>query len=870
MCKINLNNNININADINKVNNFKPIPVSQDKNIPLSKDELKITKETNKDSFSSPKILKSTMPNISFITDRKIEESKFTLNKDNSSVLVNLKIDIKDKDGINNFSKNDIVGTIKEGDITINGDIFNKAFSSLKGYKNQQGKRTTEIKDVYFDKKDNSYTLDVKVTQNITKSGIPAFWDNFQVKFKTDGSGKLSAKLEENWIFDSLIIGKLESTIKDKINSNLSGKYKGLSINVSKNKNEIVFSPEIKNMEINIGKNKSFVIDKAETNKAKFSIDNSGNVNIKLKDVSIEGSSSQNISNDNNQKPDFAKIELKAGIDKNNQRQMYSNGQLEINLDESETSKIKVGKEVLGHYLKSGTIENNFSLFIKQDKDKKPDIESKNTVSIKNASLDGVKNKVSIETDLSLSFSDSEGMTLETIKEPQEDFRIKTSNNGIKPIIGGANFFNEMSTMIQNTKESINLETFELKDDWSGNKVAYMMIKKSAGLETDDNKVSLDKLAPKGVDVKVIFNSWQGNIEEGEKTEKMLEKNITKVKDEIKSSSLPEDKKKELIDNIDKNMKYKFFTDGLLRSDHRKVFVTDGSVASVGGINMNDFHLGKDSAHDIMVKIAGPEVRNVQKEFLENWFEFNNIEKPNDKDFDTMLKSESFLTQNLASLQEKGAFKTNSKVGVLVTDDFQTDISKGILKLIDDSKKDIYIEQAFFTDSKINDKLKEAMKRGVNVNVIVAKNSLSSHIFNDANLYSAYQLLKEQKNGSAGKINLYYYDDTGAYNKHIHTKGISSDGERAIIGSANMVGRSLDTPFHKINDDGTKQNIMYNKEMSLYFEGSDAVKDIDNQLFKNDIKTKSKLITPDEMEEMVKQAGGESEIKKKFLMAFVT
>lgn len=63
---------------------------------------------------------------------------------------------------------------------------------------------------------------------------------------------------------------------------------------------------------------------------------------------------------------------------------------------------------------------------------------------------------------------------------------------------------------------------------------------------------------------------------------------------------------------------------------------------------------------------------------------------------------------------------------------------------------------------------------------------------------------------------------------------------------------------------------MYNKEMSLYIEGENAVKNIDDKLFKNDITTKTKEITHDEIEEMVKKAGGEEAIKKKFLMAIVT
>lgn len=860
MCKVTTNNSfISLNIHNLKNNSLKLISKIEDKVSFTSNDNIKISSNrTSNEIFSKPHINLSNNLN-----------TRENINN-NNEVILDLKLDIKDKDGINNFSKEDISGRIKEGSISINKDIFDKAFSSLKGFKSEQGKRVTEIKDVKFDKNDSSYTIDIKVTQNITKSGIPAFWDNFQVKIKTDSNGKLSTKLDKNWIFDSIIMDKLESTVKDKINSSISNKYKGININIQRNKDELAFIPDIKGLEVPISKDKTFFIDKAEASKAKFFIDKNGNIDINLKDVAIVGSTSKTENIKLNEKEDSAEINLKAKITKDNKKEIISNGKININISEKEAINVKVGKEVLGHYLKSAEIENEFDIKINQDGNSKPDIQSKNTLNIKNASFDGKIEKVNISTDLSLKINDKDGITLEPIKQLEKDFKIKTSNNGIQPIIGGANFFNEMSNMIKDAKESVNLETFELKDDKTSNKLTYMLIKKAAGLDTDENKVNISKISSKGIDVKIIFNSWQGNLEEGEKTIKMIERNISKIKEEINTSNLSDSQKKEAIENIEKNMKYKFFTDGLLRSDHRKVFVVDGAIANVGGININDFHLANDSAHDLMIKVAGPEVRNVQKEFLENWHEFNNLEKPKEEDWNKLLKSESFLTNNLNELQKKGEFKSNAKVGTLVTDDFQTDISKGILNLIDSANKEIYIEQAFFTDSKINEKLKEAIKRGVEINVIVAKDSLSAHIFNDGNLYSAYQLLKEQKNGASGKINFYYYQDTGFANKYIHTKGISVDGNKAIIGSANMVGRSLDTPFHKINEDGSKQNIMYNKEMSLYLEGNDAVQDINDKLFKTDIKTKSKLITPNEMEEMVKKAGGEEELRKKFLMAFVT
>ncbi|MFN8577908.1 MAG: phospholipase D-like domain-containing protein [Candidatus Sericytochromatia bacterium] len=861
----------------------------------ICSDEINISTKQNKSTFAKPKLSFNKSDNKTELAKKNayydnekqicvdpknlidksknhVDISKFTLDKSNSDVLIDMSLEVKDKNGFNNTLKNDIQGKIKNGEININHDLFDKALYSMKGVKTQDGQRTTEIKNVSFDKKDKSYTFDIKVTQNISKIGLPLAWDNFKVKFKTDSNGKLSAKVEDNWIFDSMIVDKLENIIKDKVKSNIPEKYRSININVQKNKNELILTPEIKNLSVPIAENKEFNIEHIEGEKAKFKIDESGSININLKDVGIKGSSGKEESKVSENNPDEAEIDLKIGIGKNKEKQVYAKGKLGINVDEKETASIKIGKENLGSYLKSTKILNDFSVYVKQDTQNKLEVESKNHVYLQDTKVNATDRVVNMSTNLSLKFDKDNGINLEVIEETDnKELNLKTSLNGVETIVGGHNFYNHIQNRIKEAKESINLETFELKDDSTSNAISYNLIKRAAGLNPEENKISISKQNSKGLDVKIIFNSWQGIKEEGEHTEKMLERNINKIKTEINTSSLTKSQKEQAINNIDKNFKYKFFTDGLLRSDHRKAFIVDGKTASVGGININDFHLGKDSAHDIMLDIAGPEVRNVQKEFLENWFEFNNLKQPDESTWNQLLKSESDLNKNLNQLQKNGKYKSQSNVGVLVTDDHQTDISKGILKLIDDSKKEIFIEQAFFTDTKINEKLKEAMRRGVDVNVIVSKDSLSAHIFNDGNLYSTYQLLKEHKNGATGNVKLFLYEDNeGYFRKHIHTKAISADGNKAIVGSANMVGRSLDSPFQLINEDGSKQNIMYNKEMSLYLDGESAVKNIDDSLFKNDIKTKTKEISHQEIEEMVKKAGGEEAIKKKFLMAIVT
>jgi cardiolipin synthase len=59
-------------------------------------------------------------------------------------------------------------------------------------------------------------------------------------------------------------------------------------------------------------------------------------------------------------------------------------------------------------------------------------------------------------------------------------------------------------------------------------------------------------------------------------------------------------------------------TDDLLHFDHRKVIVIDGRVAFVGGPGIED-HYADDTFHDVMLRLEGPIVAQLQAVFLLSW-----------------------------------------------------------------------------------------------------------------------------------------------------------------------------------------------------------------------------------------------------------
>ncbi len=98
--------------------------------------------------------------------------------------------------------------------------------------------------------------------------------------------------------------------------------------------------------------------------------------------------------------------------------------------------------------------------------------------------------------------------------------------------------------------------------------------------------------------------------------------------DEIGSHALPESYKQELRDagaevnefNTRKGRRNRF---QLNFRNHRKIVVTDGQVAWIGGHNVGDEYLGKDPKfghwRDTHVRIEGPAVLKAQVSFLEDW-----------------------------------------------------------------------------------------------------------------------------------------------------------------------------------------------------------------------------------------------------------
>lgn len=795
-----------------------------------------------------------------------LDPGLFTANLSNSQVVASLDLELKDRDGLQNRSRNDIEGVVHSGTVSVNRDLFAPGLEALKGTTKSSGDTTTKIKNVSFDPKSQSYNLDLEVTKKLWK--VPV-WDNFRVQIKPNAQGEMVVALSDNWFPDKKILTQLEQTVRDTMRAKVPAQMQAIKLETEQQGNQLILRPQLKKLEVPLGAGAGITLTEMDSHQAKLRLDNQGHLHVDLKEVKVSGSSGTADSPPGTSVPDTARLNVQIGLGKDGSRQAMTNGTVQVNLDEKETPEIKMGHDRLTDYLKSGTFEGDISLYTHQAPGKTPEVQSRSQVRVKQADL-GNGQKVDLETSLRLDFDAANGIRLDTLDHDYPPLKIKTTNNGVEFFVDGKEYYPEMKRLIGSAQESIALETFMFTEDAAGRELAGMLARKAAGLAPAEARLAPAeaRLAQtKGVDVRFIFNSWKGDPHAGEASANMLRQASTKIQQEIDASGMSADQKAQAKANLSKNLNWAFFAEGILRSDHRKVLVVDGSQATVGGMNMGEHYLGEKGYHDVMVKMAGPEVRNVHREFLENWYEFRKEAPP--ADLSTELKSRSDLTRNLEQLQAKGQYQQKAGVQTLVTDDHQIDIERGLVKLIDEAQTELNIEQAFFSDETIVRHLAKAMQeRNVKINVIVATDPLASSVFKPANLLSAYELAKVQKASGRGQINLHYYShEQGGEQNHIHTKAISADGERAIVGSANMIGRSLSSPFLRREPDGQLAQAMYNKEMSLLLEGREFVQEIDERLFNADMSKRTKALDADGILKAVQEAGGEAQLRKQAVAA---
>jgi cardiolipin synthase len=208
--------------------------------------------------------------------------------------------------------------------------------------------------------------------------------------------------------------------------------------------------------------------------------------------------------------------------------------------------------------------------------------------------------------------------------------------------------------------------------------------------------------------------------------------------------------------------------------DHRKLTIVDGNVAFTGGINISGVHSSGSSSvadspsgskgwRDTNIRIAGPVVADLQREFLENLKKYCKDPIPERNWFPT--------------IEPKG--KHPARVVASSPDDAVPAIFVTLVSAIRNATRSVYMTMAYFApDPQTVDALKGAAGRGVDVKLILPSYSdFWGILYAGRSHYS--DLLQAD-------IQIYERQE-----RLLHAKTVVIDGVWSTVGSSNVDWRSF-------------------------------------------------------------------------------
>lgn len=240
--------------------------------------------------------------------------------------------------------------------------------------------------------------------------------------------------------------------------------------------------------------------------------------------------------------------------------------------------------------------------------------------------------------------------------------------------------------------------------------------------------------------------------------------------------------------------------------DHRKLLIVDGKTVFLGGVNISSVYssgsFGRNRAvkrdakksekqipwRDTHVQIDGPVVASFQRMFLSTWAKQKG-EPLKEKVYFPALKAEGkevirAIGSSSDDAPKRGTqsdwARESSKSG---ESDANTNISAPIyttlLSAIANAETSIFLTNAYFVpDLQLIEALKQAVRRGVNVKIILPGHTDSALVFHAGRSYYHSML--------AGGIEIYERSD-----KLLHSKTVLIDGVWSSVGSSNLDWRSF-------------------------------------------------------------------------------
>ena len=322
-----------------------------------------------------------------------------------------------------------------------------------------------------------------------------------------------------------------------------------------------------------------------------------------------------------------------------------------------------------------------------------------------------------------------------------QSFSLPFNNNKVEPLCSGYEFFPSLLRDIASARDHIHLDVYIFEDDALGRLVADALIEK----------------ARQGVAVRIIYDDVGCWSVSNAFYERMREAGI-----EVEAF-LP--------------VRFPSFTSKANYRNHRKLFIVDGRVGYIGGMNIalryvkgiDDKQHGHLHWRDTMMRIEGPGVYSLQRAFLIDWYFVDR----------TLLSDRRYYPKLPAAPECRNLLQTVTSAPTSP----DADIMQGYVRIIMAARRYVYVETPYFlpTDAVLY-ALKAAARSGVDVRILVPYHSDTRFT-----QWASRSYLREAAQAGIS-VRLYKAG-------FLHSKLMVCDDSLATCGSTNVDFRSFENNF---------------------------------------------------------------------------
>jgi cardiolipin synthase len=315
-----------------------------------------------------------------------------------------------------------------------------------------------------------------------------------------------------------------------------------------------------------------------------------------------------------------------------------------------------------------------------------------------------------------------------------------TKGNKVILLADGKAAYAAMFKAISGAKNHINLESYIIEDDIIGHSFADLLLKKQR----------------EGVQINIMYDSMGSNKTPTAFFQRLRDNGIRVVEfnpvNPLKTTSNWE----------------------LIHRDHRKMLITDGTLAIIGGINISKVYSSsplkrKKSAttpihwRDTDIQVEGPAVAEFQKLFIDSWVRQKGADLSGPNYYPVLKEQGTALLRVIGSIPGEA-----NRIPFIV-----------YVSAISLAEHSIHLTNSYFIpDTQILKALTDASGRGVDVTIILPGVTDSSLVLH-AQRYNYAALLK------AG-VKIYEHDTS-----LLHAKTAVIDSVWSTVGSTNMDFLSL-------------------------------------------------------------------------------